>query len=66
MKNQNLFSLKNKSEKLKCHLLQFLFGPLRVKRLVYIKDRFSHPKQSIKARLVLNFFNNFGKVKAIL
>ena len=30
MKNQALFSLKDKSEKLKCRLLQFLFGPLRV------------------------------------
>ena len=32
MKNQALFSLKDKSEKLKCHLLQFLFGALRVKK----------------------------------
>ena len=32
MKNQALFSLKDKSRKLKCHLLQFLFGALRVKR----------------------------------
>ena len=31
MKNQALFSLKDKSEKLKCRLLQFLFGALRVK-----------------------------------
>ena len=31
MKNQALFSLKDKSKKLKCHLLQFLFGALRVK-----------------------------------
>ena len=31
MKNQALFSLKDKSKKLKCRLLQFLFGPLRVK-----------------------------------
>ena len=30
MKNQALFSLNNKSEKLKCLLLQFLFGTLRV------------------------------------
>ena len=30
MKNQALFSLKDKSKKLKCHLLQFLFGALRV------------------------------------
>ena len=30
MKNQALFSSKDKSKKLKCHLLQFLFGALRV------------------------------------
>ena len=31
MKNQALFSLKDKSEKLSCRPLQFLFGALRVK-----------------------------------
>ena len=31
MKNQALFSSKDKSKKLKCRLLQFLFGTLRVK-----------------------------------
>ena len=31
MKNQALFSAKDKSKKLKSHLLQFLFGALRVK-----------------------------------
>ena len=31
MKNQALFSSKDKSKKLKCHLLQFWFGALRVK-----------------------------------
>ena len=31
MKNQALFSLKDKSKKLKCRLLQFLFAALRVK-----------------------------------
>ena len=31
MKNQALFSSKDKSEKLKCRLLQFLFGALGVK-----------------------------------
>ena len=30
MKNQALFSSKGKSKKLKCRLLQFLFGALRV------------------------------------
>ena len=31
MKNQALFSLKDKSKKLKCRLLQFLFGALTIK-----------------------------------
>ena len=31
MKNQALSSSKDKSKKLKCRLLQFLFGALRVK-----------------------------------
>ena len=30
MKHQALFSFKDKSKKLKCRLLQFLFGALRV------------------------------------
>ena len=30
MKNQALFSTKDKSKKIKCRLLQFLFGTLRV------------------------------------
>ena len=30
MKNQALFSSKDKSKKLKCRLLQFLFGNLRI------------------------------------
>ena len=36
MKNQALFSLKDKSKKLKCRLLQFLFGALRVKICIII------------------------------
>ena len=31
MKHQALFSSKDKGKKLKCRLLQFLYGPLRVK-----------------------------------
>ena len=30
MKNQELFSSKDKTKKLKCRLLQFLFGALRI------------------------------------
>ena len=36
MKNQALFSLKDKSKKLKC-CLQFLFGALRVKQVKHGK-----------------------------
>ena len=32
MKNQALFSSKDKSKKMKCRLLQFLFGDLRVRQ----------------------------------
>ena len=35
MKNQALFSLKDRSKRLKCHLLQVLLGALRVS-VVYI------------------------------
>ena len=47
MKNKALFSLKDKNKKLKCHLLQFLFGALRVKNnCAFSHDSFSHePKK---------------------
>ena len=40
MKNQALFSWKDKSEKFKCRLLQFLFGTLSVKKClsVFLSD----------------------------
>ena len=34
IKNQALFSSKDKSKKLKCRLLQFLFGALRVNVII--------------------------------
>ena len=37
MKNQALYSSKDKSKKLKCRLLQFLFGALRVKYFILSK-----------------------------
>ena len=41
MKNQTLFSSKDKSKKLKCRLLQFLFGALRVepRQKMYVMKR---------------------------
>ena len=46
MKNQALFSSKDKSKKLKCRLLQFLFGALRVTFSVNVRPNFHlyHPK----------------------
>ena len=38
MKNQAIFSSKDKSETLKCCLLQFLFGALRVNREHMVMD----------------------------
>ena len=37
LKNQALFSSKDKSKTLKCHLLQFLFGVLRVKQIYIVE-----------------------------
>ena len=37
MKNQALFSSKDKSKKFKCRLLQFLFGALRVKKKCFFQ-----------------------------
>ena len=36
MKNQALFPSKDKSKKLKCHLLQFLYDVLRVKTVMQL------------------------------
>ena len=48
MKNQALFSSKDKSKKLKCRLLQFLFGTLRIKmkKNSYPSIYFSNQHQS--------------------
>ena len=39
MKNQALFSSKDKSKKSKCRMLQFLFGALRVSRQFFVFAR---------------------------
>ena len=39
MKDQVLFSLKDKSKKLKCRLLQFLFGALRANQKYNLLDQ---------------------------
>ena len=47
MNNQALFFSKDKSKKLKCRLLQFLFGALRVKFCEAIKRLGSWCRRSI-------------------
>ena len=37
-KKQALFSSKDKGKKLKCRLLQFMFGTLRVKFVEYLSE----------------------------
>ena len=45
MKNQALFSSKDKSKKLKCRLLQFLFGALRVNKALPQKCSFRYQSE---------------------
>ena len=48
MKHQALFSSQDKSEKLKCRLLQFLFGALRVKNISLMETMYKlNPKRSM-------------------
>ena len=58
MKNQALFSLKDKSKKLKCHLLQFLFGALSasVQRTMMTSATTKLPMQSDHAPISMDFF----------
>ena len=57
MKNQALFSSKDKSKKLKCRLLQVLCGALRVN---YLKHRipFIEYRISLDIRRIFSFQNN--------
>ena len=50
MKNQALFSSKDKSRKLKCCLLQFLFGALTVKSKSHIGRRANRKSQKYLIR----------------
>ena len=51
MKNQALFSLKDKSKKLKCLLLLFLFGALRVNSLTETILLSTHNMITISCRI---------------
>ena len=56
MKNHALFSLKDKSKKLKCRLLQFLFCALRVnvKEITHSNIRISHCDYPYYIKLMYN------------
>ena len=54
MKNQALFSSKDKSKKLKCCLLQFLFGALRVKTNSFPEDSCEHSDPLVKVVIITN------------
>ena len=57
MKHQALFSLKDKSKKLKCRLLQFLFGTLMVNAFSqfnpFLTSELVHPYHLDESILVL-------------
>ena len=57
MKNQALFSSKDKSKELKCRLLQFLFGALRVKQ----EATFLHDSAFICLLYEGSYLENLGK-----
>ena len=50
MKNQGLFSLKDKCQKIICRLLQFLFGALRVNSMLLVCFMFFWQKNERKYR----------------
>ena len=58
MKNQALFSWKDKSKKLKCRLLQFLFGALRVKNILEPSSLYVDSMCSFIRNLFLIFMYN--------
>ena len=61
MKNQTLFSSKDESKILKCRLLQFLFGALRVKKnIAKATHQYSinaDPYKPLFHRLISSYYN---------
>ena len=59
MKNQALFSSKDKSKKLKCRLLHFLFGVLRINQTAYVLDLNSSKKMSLCDLHLMQSYESF-------
>ena len=53
MKNQALISSKDKSEKLKCRLLQFFSGALRVNIFIFWQEIFKQGKVISKMEILI-------------
>ena len=64
MKNQALFSSKDKSKQLKCRLLQFLFGTLWVKGA--LGTFFSYVIYGTIFRIILKAYSIFRKEAVII
>ena len=60
MKNQALFSSKNKNKKLKCCQLQLLFGALRVKKYFFL------PVNACGLRVDCTILLDFSKAQELL
>ena len=58
MKNQALFSSKDKSKKLKCRLLQFMFGALRVNSSLNFERTLSSMDANRKSQKLFLFKKN--------
>ena len=54
MKNQSLFSLKDKSKKVKCRLLYFLLGALRLRERQTESRRTNTPRMNYKRSDILD------------
>ena len=68
MKYQALFSSKDKSKKLKCHLLQFLFSALRVKfscKYTYLK-LFPPKKRELKIARTFLIVECYQKILTVM
>ena len=66
MKNQALFSSKDKTKKLNCRLLQFLFGALRVKLKTTRQSTTVWNRQYNKPKISFNFFQDAFQIHVFM
>ena len=66
MKNQALFSLIDKTKKLKCRPLQFLFGALRVKPKTTRQSITVWKRQYNKPKISFSFFQDAFQIHVFM